>query len=65
MNSNEATALAVKCPTCKALPGQWCATRLARGYHLTRADRGVRAERRAEQRGLPISPDCQPDEAPL
>ena len=36
----------VRCPTCKADPGIRCATRLDRGYHLTRVDKAVRADNR-------------------
>jgi hypothetical protein len=36
----------VSCPSCRAAPGDRCATRLRRGYHLSRADRAVRAEQR-------------------
>ena len=37
----------VRCPSCKADPGDRCATRLRRGYHLSRADKAVRADNRA------------------
>jgi len=42
----ERLALSVRCPTCKADPSHRCNTRLARGYHLTRADKAVRRENR-------------------
>ena len=34
----------VACPTCHADPGERCATWLLRGYHLSRADKDVRAD---------------------
>ena len=43
---NFLTAMTVSCPTCKASAGGPCDTRLARGYHLTRADKAVRGENR-------------------
>ncbi len=36
----------VACPSCRAEPGIRCATRLRRGYHLSRADRAVRTDNR-------------------
>ena len=36
----------VSCPTCKADAGSRCATRLVRGYHLSRADKAVRIDDR-------------------
>jgi hypothetical protein len=41
-----ALALAARCPVCKAEAGTACRTRLPRGYHIQRADRGVAADRR-------------------
>jgi hypothetical protein len=42
-----ALVLTVSCPTCPAKQGQPCRTRrLARGYHLSRADRAVRRQLR-------------------
>lgn len=40
-------AFSVRCPSCRAEPGEPCTTRLLRGYHLARADRGVKRDRRA------------------
>ncbi len=36
----------VSCPSCGAVPGDRCTTRLTRGYHLSRADKAVRVDRR-------------------
>ena len=40
-------ALAAKCPACRAERGEPCRTKLARGYHIQRGDRGVARDRRA------------------
>lgn len=37
-----AVALTIHCPVCPASPGQPCRTRRPRGYHIARADRGLR-----------------------
>jgi hypothetical protein len=43
-----ALPFSVRCPSCRAVPGQRCATRLRRGYHLSRADKAVRADNRTQ-----------------
>lgn len=48
MTDYTGAVLAQRCPVCKAAPGQRCTTRMDRGYHLARADKAVRALKRAQ-----------------
>ncbi len=55
MNHTLATLpFTVGCSSCKAPPGDRCTTRLRRGYHLSRADKALRADnRRTTQQSQP------------